>query len=266
MTATETCQWCEQALPDCLCAGAREQLAFEHAVFDSWRVGDLAEEYCLAEEGRSFVTARALVDLGVPLWWVVRAGFGRMRVIERGSRWEPAASDDDSAGTWRLILPVWDRYGMLVDLLAMSSTDESKWTLRTGDGFVLGAERVAEADMASGAAWFRRANALELDDELRAAVTVRLFGTPLAWLRGLPVEKPDDDALNLCDPLWLMLMGTGICVLDWRPAALCALRQLGPEVTLLADDGAAAQRLHELLQWGGLPEIKAAPRERRLAA
>lgn len=263
MIAAETCQWCEQALPDCACAEARDRLAFEHAVFDSWHVGQLAEDLRIAEDGRTFVLVKALVEMGVPKWFAIRARIGRMRVRERGSRWEP-----EESGVWRLILPVTGPHGELIDLVAMSSSDASKWTLRTGDGFLLGAELLADAEWASGAAWFRRANGLGPDPEVAAAVTLRLHGTPLALLRALPEVWPEGEEIPLTfDVPVFRFGGVGhLCVLDWRPAALSALRGLGPEVTLLADDGAAAQRLHELLQWGGLPEIKVAPRERRLAA
>lgn len=205
---------------------------------------DLDADLAMAREGMTFAACLALDAMGVPRGMIAEltgAGeIGRLRVRETASRWEP-----DETGAWRLILPVRDAAFEIVDLVAIASSDADRWTLRTGDGVMLSPWLIAEADLAACEAAMRRADGLPLAEELRAALTVRLLANPIAWLAA---------------------EGKGICVLDWRPAALSALRGLGPEVTLLADDGAAAQRLHELLQWGGLPEIKAAPRERRLAA
>lgn len=129
----------------------------------------------------------------------------------------------------RLILAVRDGFGVLDDLVALSSTSADEWALRHRAGVLLGEDVL-------------------LDIEGRAAVhgraAVRLFGTPLAWLRG---------------------GGEGICVLDWGMAALSRLRSLGEGVTLVCDSG-AGERLKALLLRGGLPRVSEAGNAMRRAA
>lgn len=91
--------------------------------------------------------------------------------------------------------------GELLDLVALSTTDENEWSLRLGAADFLGEWHLFRA-------------------EIGAEREVRLFGTPWGWLRA---------------------GGEGACVLDWTPAALARLRSLGERVTLTCDAGAGAK-------------------------
>lgn len=204
---------------------------------------DLAEDMRLAIDAMTFAACQALAEMGVPrglLAQLTGAGLiGRLRVREAGSRWEP--SED---GVWRLILPVEDWHGELVDLVALSSGDPDAWSLRLGEGLLTGWHALLSAEDAAGRIAARRADGLDIAAEDQAATQLRLRATPLAWL----IAGFD-----------------GICVVDWRPAAIVHLRHLGPEVTLLTDDARAGEVLRGQLQCGGLPAVKPAA-ERRWAA
>ena len=77
---------------------------------------------------------------------------------------------------------------------------------------------------------------------------LRICGTPLGWLRaGGPWARAISGL-------------PAICVVDWRAGAVSALRALGPAVTLVADDAAAAAALRELLKFDGLPGVEEAGR------
>lgn len=213
---------------------------------------DLQEEMYAAVSGMTFPAARTLVAMGVAQRVVAEmtgAGIvGRLRVRESGSRWEP-----DEGGAWRLIVPVLDHRddgGLrmlpdIVDLIALSSSDPDAWTLRTGDGFLLGMGWLDRAREAADSIAEARSWGVQPDPAIRPLATVRLHARPLDLLRA---------------------DGAGICVLDWGRAALTELRLLGPEVTLITDSDAAARKLTELMQWGGLPEVRAERGEGRLAA
>lgn len=108
-------------------------------------------------------------------------------------------------------------HGWVTDLVALNSAARGSWSLLRGDAVMLGYQEYY---------WSH------FDDRS----TLRLFGTPLDWLEGE------------C---------RGICVLRWGREALGLLRSLGPGVTLLADNAAAAAKLAELLRWGGLPKVGA---------
>lgn len=113
-------------------------------------------------------------------------------------------------------------FGDLVDLVAVRSAAPDEWALLRGDGWVLGHD-----------ALFMAREGL--------ASNLRVFGTPFEWMRG---------------------DGAGICVLDWTAHALGELRGLGPNITLIADDHGAAQRLGAVLAWAGLPKVEAASRRK----
>lgn len=105
-------------------------------------------------------------------------------------------------------------WGVIADLVALVPHDQDRWALWRGSADFLGREM--------------------LDRALGGAVrTLRLFPTPRAWLRG---------------------GGEGVCVLDWSPGALSALRNLGPKVTLVVDPG-AKDRMKAMLAHGGLPLV-----------
>lgn len=185
-------------------------------------VGDLEAEQLRMAAAMPFAGVRALLDLGSPapfLAGLCSAGaLGRARVrVERGGRWIP-----DPAGSPRLILAVRDGAGELIDQVALASAEPDSWALRTGDGVLLGEDRLQRAIV---------------DQSAGHKVALRLFSRPLDWLAG---------------------GGAGICVLDWNAQALGALRGCGETVTLLADDAATAGALREALRWGALPEVAVA--------
>lgn len=160
----------------------------------------------------SFAGLRALLDMGVPRDFALElAGEGDLSVaqvdLHRGGTFEFGGPDR------RLILAV-RRGGELVDLAALSSTCEDEWALRLGVADFLGEDWLLDAVLAE-----RR--------------EVRLFSTPMGWLRG---------------------GGRGVCVLDWSASALGALRGLGTGVTLVCDPG-AKPKLQAMLTHGGLPLV-----------
>ncbi len=187
----------------------------------------------------NFAACRALNALGVPRAVIATLtgaqGVGRMRVAQRDSRWRA-----DPAGAWRLILPVHDALGQLIDLLAVSSADEDAWSLRTGDGFIWGLAQLEDARTAGDRLREARSWGVEPKWADRQSATLRVFSTPLEYLRG---------------------SGTGICVLEWGPAALTELRSLGEDVTLLVADPEAVETLNHALRHGGLPKVRAVARE-----
>jgi hypothetical protein len=156
--------------------------------------------------------ARHLLELGVPAGMLGQlTGAGDLAIgqvdLRRGGTFEFGGPDR------RLILAVRER-GVVVDLVALSSQCEDEWALMRKASDFLGGDLLADAVLAG-----RR--------------EVRLFSTPMAWLRGG------------C---------AGVCVLDWTPAALSALRGLGSGVTLVVAPGAKA-KLQAMLVHGGLPLV-----------
>lgn len=119
-------------------------------------------------------------------------------------------------------------HGEVRDLVALASADESQWALRLGAADFLGEE------------WIDRA-------AIGACRELRLLRTPMDWLRA---GGPG--------------CAGGVCVLDWTPAALAALRGLGPKVTLVCDPG-VGPKLRAMLEHGGLPLVAEARGERRAA-
>lgn len=128
---------------------------------------------------------------------------GRCRVEYDGSgHYQPERSGDPA-----LILPVIDG-GVLIDLVAFSPKNPNVWALRKGQGLILG------LDYARGITADWESDAAEL----------RVFANPMEWLYANQGGYP-----------------TGICVLDWSPESVAALRNLGPQFTLLADSPALAE-------------------------
>lgn len=171
---------------------------------------------CLADEMLAttlpFAGLWMLLDMGVPQDFALAlAGDGDLAVarvsLHRGGLFGFEGPDQ------RLILGV-RRGGDTIDLAALSSTCEDEWALRLGVADMLGED-------------------LLLDCVLAERRELRLFATPLAWLRG---------------------GGRGICVLDWSASALGALRGLGSGVTLVVDPG-AKPKLQAMLTHGGLPLV-----------
>lgn len=141
---------------------------------------------------------RRLLDLGVPARFAAGlnlAGdlsFAGVTIEAGGARWSADGPER------RLLLAVREQ-DQLVDVAALSSTAPDEWALLTGEGAMLGLERVIACQCG-------------LADRLR------LFATPLDWLRA---------------------GGAGVCVLDWGAAALGWLRGVGPGVVLETPPGAA---------------------------
>ena len=123
----------------------------------------------------------------------------------------------------RLLIGVTDEFGELADVVAISSARRDEWALLTGMGWALGLDRFEAA-----------ATRIAVHGE---RVRLRLLATPLDWLAA---------------------GGEGLCVLDWRADALRQIRLPGEKLTLVAADPAAAARLKQLLQWGGLPRVETA--------
>ena len=195
------------------------------------RFVELQAEMAAAALAMKLPALQHLAALGVPLEICGRlhgAGdIGLARVsVGKGGLWDPEGAEQ------RLILAV-RLHGVLIDLLALSSSDRDSWALRTGVGSLLGQEALDEAF------WAARFGI--------GGVTLALHATPFDWL---------------------MAGAAGVCVLDWDAAALGELRGLGREVTLVTDSEEAAARLHDLLRWGGLPRVVArggCAQERRVA-
>lgn len=170
-----------------------------------------------------WAAVRALLDMGAPRAFVSELvingdlALAQVDVAGRSGLFEWQGPDR------RLILGV-RRGGELIDLVALSTSCEDEWAVRLDVADILGEDLLLDAVLAE-----RR--------------ELRLFGTPMAWLRG---------------------GGAGICVLDWTPAALAALRGLGTGVTLVCDRGAKA-RLKALLEHGGLPLVAEEQTMRRAA-
>lgn len=159
-----------------------------------------------------------LCEIDVPLAFVGalnargRIGAAGVSLSRDGGRYDPHGP------TARLLVAV-EEEGEVIDVAALASHDPDQWALRTGMGWCLGHMHWCEAQRAG--------------IEGRAA-TLRLFSTPIDWLRG---------------------HGQGICVLDWNAAALSHLRALGEGVLLRVDAG-AGERLRALMAHGGLPRVK----------
>lgn len=161
-----------------------------------------------------FAAVSALLQLGVPASVVGQLtadgdlAVAGVELSRDGNRFEIGGP------TRRLLLAVRNGAGEVVDVAALSSSCEDEWALMLGVADLLG-EGVLEDTIAAD----RR--------------EVRLFSTPMAWLRA---------------------GGRGICVLDWSKTALGALRGLRSHQRLAVDPG-ARPKLEGLLAYGGLPIV-----------
>lgn len=108
----------------------------------------------------------ALIGAGVAARTVARlkanpAAIGRCWAREGKGRWEPAERREAGAAP-RLIVAVREHGGVLADMVALSSGEPGRWSLRTGDGVMLGQDVLDRAAVIGG--------------------PVRLFSTPWRWL------------------------------------------------------------------------------------
>ncbi|MGX7926476.1 hypothetical protein ACWPMX_07870 [Tsuneonella sp. HG094] len=194
----------------------------------------------MAELSMPWAAVQALIGMGVPAGFLGSlTGRGDLAVaqveLHRDGTFTFGGPDR------RLILAVRDAAGDLVDLLAIASHCADEWALLTRDGDVLG-EAVIEAAEARAVAHGR--------------AELRLYGTPLAWMRaGGDLPASSSGAVG---------RQRGICVTDWGRPAIGRLRALGERVTLICDVG-ASDRLRAMLAHGGLP-IVAEDRAMRRAA
>lgn len=199
----------------------------------------LESELLAAAADMPFGAFKMLLALGAERGFAARLrgagdlGVARVEVSADGATWEPGGA------TQRLLLGVRDAGGELIDVVALASHRRDEWALRTGDGWALGLDRLAEAEQARDEALLRAA-----PGKAPRAVHLRVFSSPFDWLAA---------------------GGAGICVLDWSAMALTSLRALGERVVLDVDAG-AQERLRQMLAHGGLPRVEAAARMRGLAA
>lgn len=177
----------------------------------------------LAGHALSFGEYRRLVAAGCHEGWLANLnvagdlGAARVDLSADGSRFQLGGPDP------RLIVGVRDAAFQLVDLVALASHDEDRWSLLLGVGDMLGA-------------WWIEDMHRRVSTERPARL--RLFATPWDWLRG---------------------GGQGVCVLEWSAAALGELRLLGERVTIECRDAAHRAEISGKLQRGGLPMVALPP-------
>ncbi|MGX7896876.1 hypothetical protein [Tsuneonella sp. HG222] len=158
----------------------------------------LAEEFARLTCALPFAAVRSLIDMGVPAATVgALTGAGMLALADvdlsrDGSRFALGGP------VRRLLLGIPGSNGELIDVAALSSSDENVWALATGLACLLGEEQLEHAVAAD-----RR--------------ELRLHPTPFAWLRA-GME--------------------GVAVLEWGPTAVSALRCLRPFQTIVCDPGA----------------------------
>ena len=195
--------------------------ALEPVLQPSW-----VEEAILAQRELTLPACRALVAGGVSFGTISALNFdyclalGSVALAGDGRAFEFNGPDR------RLLLGVRDAAGTMIDIVALSSGCEDEWALLTGAGDLLGEQALEQAE-AQATVYDRR-------------VAVRLYATPMAWLRG---------------------GASGVCVLDWNRSTIARLRGLpGPtagrsgQVMLMTDLG-AGERLKAMLTHGGLPLV-----------
>jgi len=176
-------------------------------------MSDYAADF-LAANPLPWPGARRLMAAGVPGAVVGEMngrgtlGAARVQVTGKGARFEIEGPDA------RLLLAVEDGAGAVIDVVALSTSDENQWSLLTGMGDLLG-----EAALEDAVVHNRR--------------ELRLFATPMDWLRGGMA---------------------GVCVLAWNRPALGALRMLPASLTLVVSAG-VGERLRGLLAFGALPKV-----------
>lgn len=203
----------------------------------------LIHELLSAAVATPFAAFGMLAALGVPharaaqLHGAGLLGVAPVALSPDGSTWSPGGA------TQRLLLGVEDGDGELIDIVALASHRRDEWALRTGDGWALGLDMLADVELARDRAVAEARSSLPGRGPGKAprAVHLRICATPLDWLsRPKSFDGLDDPA---------------ICVLDWSAMALCTLRGLGERVVLNVDP-AAKERLQAMLAYGGLPRVE----------
>ncbi|WP_157812517.1 hypothetical protein [Novosphingobium kunmingense] len=200
---------------------------------------DMACELLSAAAAMPWAAVQMLQGMGADRHLIARLsgagdlGVARVELSGNGATWTPGGA------TQRLLIGVRDADGELIDVAALASHCRDEWALRTGDGWALGLDMLAQAEQARD-----EAQAAASPAKPPRAVRLRLFADPFDWMGA---------------------GGAGLCVLDWGLPALTALRALGERVTLTVEAG-AQERLRQLLAHGGLPRVEAAHQARGLAA
>lgn len=184
---------------------------------------DLAVLMDAAAAGMPASAMKHLIALGADQGFAAQLHGKRMMGVAAISVSGDGARWEPEGPDRRLLIGVTDEFGELIDVAAVSSVRRDEWALLTGMGWALGLDRF-EAAAARIAVHGER-------------VRLRLLATPMDWLAA---------------------GGDGLCVLDWRADALRQIRLPGEKLTLVARDPAAAARLKQLLQWGGLPRVETA--------
>ena len=181
---------------------------------------DLDMEMLAASAALPFRAAGMLAELGVPREVIARGCAAGLLGLVRAECGD-SGFWEPCGGVPHLVVGVHDHEGALVDMVAFRSADPGKWALRVGGAWLLGGYQ------------FHRIGILD------GAGVLPIFGTPLGWLKAR------------C---------AGICVLEWSGEAVGALRALGPDVTLAAEDDGAAAALLDMLRWRDLPAVEVAGR------
>lgn len=178
--------------------------------------GDLVHEMMAAWRNLRFVDLQRLDRLGCDREWLARTYAN----FEIGRGWIEVGRDglfqfiDRNAGIPALVLPVIERdYGRsyLIDLVAVRTSKPDVWSLRRGDGVMLGQPHWAAL--------------VEGWDQVPPSLPV--LENPLEWLRH---------------------QGAGVCVLQWSDEAMAALRMIhGPGRQLTVFDARFGKVLRDQL-------------------
>lgn len=192
-----------------------------------WRFtpGPLAEEMMAASRNLRLADLQWLDRLGCDRAWLAQAhadfaiGKGLIEVGRHGL----FQFIDGGAGIPALILPAIERdYGndRLIDLVAVRTDRPDVWTLRRGDGVLLGQQHWAAL--------------VEGWEDVPPSLTV--FANPIEWL---------------------MHLGAGVCVLNWGDEAMSALRMIhGPGRQLTVFDARFGEALRaQLMARHNVPEV-----------
>ncbi|MGN6374863.1 MAG: hypothetical protein ACTHMG_04840 [Sphingomonas sp.] len=197
----------------CACMGEAPAVDAEHLrEFLAEQRSALHREFSFAQQRLSFRHFEIMRGHGIPAAQLVADGrIGVVKAnVERDDFWSP-----DEGGKSMIVTPVVED-GRTIDLVAFLLSDPDAWYLRTGDGWALGAEAVADA----ATAW---------DSE---GGQMHLHPTPVEWLRS---------------------GGAGACVIRWTDEARATLRNV-PAISVASPVVARKLRL-ELARPPRLPEI-----------
>ena len=215
------------------------------------RAIDRADEMDRSVLGLSFTAFTALEDMGLDrtiMLQLMRLNWiGRLHGETLGSgRWQPVS--DRAAGKPMLLLPVAEE-GVLVDIVAFSPRDPDEWSLRTGQGLILGWDMIDRQTVLN----FEPGNPIE----------IRVFANPLTWLTAWREQSAED----VFGPHWHLMAADdsegacinhrlseaqkwppGICILEWSDLAISMLCQLGRSVVLRPESPALARHLKMMMQ------------------